>query len=76
MNIPKSQDAVRLFSDYLRVTGVATSGNVYAQPYGYGNYRYDRNYGTPDLRFTCKAGRSGRVHDVDIDRMSYYGRWR
>ena len=70
-------DNVQLRSNgRLRVTGVATSGNVYAQGYGYGNYRYDRNYGTPDLRFTCKAGRSGRVHDVDIDRMSYYGRWR
>ena len=35
-----------------------------------------RQYGTPDLRFTCNADRRGRVFDVDIDRMSYYGRWR
>lgn len=60
----------------LRVTGVATSGNMYQRGYGYGGYQYNSQYGTPDLRFTCKAGRSGRVHDVDIDRMSYYGRWR
>ena len=63
-------------SDRIRVRGVATSGNVYAQQYGYGNYQYNRSYGTPDLRFTCNADRRGRVYDVDIDRMSYYGRWR
>ena len=63
-------------SDRIRVRGVATSGNVYAQGYGYGGYQYNRSYGTPDLRFTCNADRYGRVYDVDIDRMSYYGRWR
>jgi hypothetical protein len=63
-------------SDRIRVRGVATSGNVYAQGYGYGGYQYNRQYGTPDLRFTCNADRRGRVYDVDIDRMSYYGRWR
>lgn len=70
-------DNVQLRSNgRLRVTGVATSGNVYRNQYGYGGYQYNRQYGTPDLRFTCKAGRSGRVHDVDINRMNYYGRWR
>lgn len=60
----------------LRVSGVATSGNVYSNPYGYGGYQYNRQYGTPDLRFRCSADASGRVYDVDINRMSYYGRWR
>ena len=59
-------------NDRIRVRGVATSGNVYAQGYGYGGYQYNRQYGTPDLRFTCNADRYGRVYDVDIDRMSYY----
>ena len=63
-------------TDRIRVRGVATSGNVYAQQYGYGGYQYNRSYGTPDLRFTCNADRRGRVYDVDINRMSYYGRWR
>ena len=63
-------------SSRIRVRGVATSGNVYAQGYGYGGYQYNRSYGTPDLRFTCNADLRGRVYDVDIDRMSYYGRWR
>jgi len=60
----------------LRVTGVATSGNNYSNQYGYGGYQYNRQYGTPDLRFSCKADYRGRVYDVDINRMSYYGRWR
>lgn len=63
-------------ADRIRVRGVATSGHAYAQPYGYGGYQYNRQYGTPDLRFTCNADRRGRVYDVDINRMSYYGRWR
>lgn len=70
-------DEVRVrSSNRIRVRGVATSGNVYAQPYGWGGYQYNRSYGTPDLRFKCNADRFGRVYDVDIDRMSYYGRWR
>ncbi len=52
----------------LKVTGVATSGRNYSTPYGYGQYRYNQQYGVPDLRFSCKADRSGRVYDVDIDR--------
>lgn len=60
----------------LRVTGVASSGRRYATGYGYGNYRYNSQYGTPDLRFSCQADRSGRVYDVNISRMSYYGRGR
>jgi hypothetical protein len=70
-------DEVRVrSSNRIRVRGVATSGNVYAQPYGWGGYQYNRSYGTPDLRFKCNADRFGRVYDVDIDRTSYYGRWR
>jgi hypothetical protein len=63
-------------SDRIRVRGVATSGNVYQQGYGYGGYQYNRQYGTPDLRFTCNADRRGRVYDVDINRLSHYGRYR
>ncbi len=58
----------------LKVTGVATSGRQYQQGYGYGGYQYNRSYGTPDLKFSCRADSSGRVYDVDITRMSYYGR--
>lgn len=58
----------------LRVTGVATSGFRYRNPWGYGNQAYNRNYGSPDLRFSCRADASGRVFDVDINRTSYYGR--
>lgn len=60
----------------LKVTGVATSGRRYDSGYGYGGYRHNRQYGTPDLRFSCRADRSGRVYDVNINRMSYYGRGR
>lgn len=60
----------------LKVTGVATSGRRYDSGYGYGGYRHNRQYGTPDLRFSCRADRSGQVFDVDISRMSYYGRGR
>ena len=63
-------------SNRIRVKGVATSGYQYAQPYGYGGYQYNRSYGTPDLKFTCNADRNGRVYDIDIERQSYYGRWR
>lgn len=55
----------------LKVTGVATSGRSYAQPYGYGRYGYNAQFGVPDLRFSCKADSSGRVYDVDIDRNTY-----
>ena len=60
----------------LKVTGVATSGRNYQNGYGYGGYQYNRSYGTPDLRFSCRADNSGRVYDVNISRMSYYGRGR
>ena len=60
----------------LRVTGVASSGRQYATGYGYGGIGYNRQYGTPDLRFACRADASGRVFDVNISRMSYYGRGR
>lgn len=63
-------------SSRIRVRGVATSGNVYAEQYGWGGYQHNRSYGTPDLRFTCNADLRGRVYDVDIDRMNYYGNWR
>ena len=60
----------------IRVKGVATSGYQYNQQYGYGGYQYNSQYGTPDLKFKCNADRSGRVYDVNIERQSYYGRWR
>lgn len=55
----------------LRVTGVATSGRNYSDPWGYGNQAYNRSYGVPDLRFSCRANASGRVFDVDISRLAY-----
>ena len=55
----------------LRVTGVATSGRNYDNPWGYGTYAYNRSYGVPDLRFSCRVDISGRVQDVDISRLSY-----
>ena len=53
----------------LRVTGVATSGRNYSNPFGYGSYAYNRSYGVPDLRFTCNADRWGRVANVNIRRL-------
>lgn len=56
----------------LRVKGVATSGRTYRQGWGYGGYAYNRQYGVPDLKFTCKADANGRVYDVDFDRIRNY----
>lgn len=53
----------------LRVTGVATSGRNYSNPFGFGSYAYNRSYGVPDLRFTCNADRWGRVASVNIRRL-------
>lgn len=70
-------DNVRVKSSgKIKVRGVATSGHMYAQGYGYGGYSYNRQYGTPDIKFSCNADRSGRVYDVNLNRQSYYGRWR
>lgn len=56
----------------LRVTGVATSGQGYAQQgYGYGNQGYgNQGYAAQqaDLRFTCKVNARGQVNDLDIKR--------
>ncbi|MEO6433536.1 MAG: hypothetical protein ABIO29_06130 [Sphingomicrobium sp.] len=60
----------------LRVKGVATSGRNYQNGWGYGGQAYNRQYGVPDLKFTCKADASGRVYSVDFNRISsgYRGR--
>lgn len=58
----------------LRVTGVATSGRNYNNPFGYGRYNYNRQYGVPDLRFNCRADSRGRVFDVNIDRYRFRSR--
>lgn len=50
----------------IKIVGVASSGRNYANPYGYGSYSYNRNYGVPDLKFVCNADQSGRVYDVRI----------
>lgn len=64
-------DSVRVRSNgRLRVSGVAASGRRYSTGYGYGNYRYNSQYATPDLRFSCRADRSGRVYDVNITRLN------
>jgi hypothetical protein len=55
----------------LRVTGVATTGRNYSNPWGYGNYAYNRSYGVPDLRFSCRVDVSGRVQDIDITQFAY-----
>lgn len=55
----------------LRVTGVATSGRNYDNPWGYGNYAYNRTHGVPDLRFSCRVYLGGQVRDVDISRLAY-----
>lgn len=61
----------------LRVKGVATSGRSYANPWGYGGYSYNSQYGVPDLRFSCKADSNGRVYDISFSRNtgSYYRRY-
>lgn len=55
----------------LRIKGVATSGRNYNNPFGYGRYNYNRSYGVPDLRFSCRADARGRVQNVSIDRYRY-----
>lgn len=50
----------------IKVVGVASSGRNYQNPYGYGQYAYNRNYGVPDLKFVCNADQSGRVYEVRI----------
>lgn len=54
----------------LKVTGVATSGRNYSNPWGYGSYAYNRSYGVPDLRFTCRADRGGRITSLNFSRLN------
>lgn len=74
-------------SNNLKVYGVAMTNATYGgasrygNQYGYGGYNqgYNRGYNggyaiNPDLRFNCKVDRSGRVYDVDIDRLASYNR--
>ncbi len=75
-------------SNNLKVYGVAMTNATYggASRYGNNGYGYNQGYGgynqgynggyqvNPDLRFNCKVDRSGRVYDVDIDRLASYNR--
>ena len=52
----------------IRVRGLASSGQHAYSPYAYGAYGSLAHQYQPDLSFTCRADRMGRVRDVDIDR--------
>jgi hypothetical protein len=66
----------------LRVRGVATSGMMYANPYGayggygggyggYGGYGYAQAQAPADLSFRCDVDYRGYIRDIDIDRRRY-----
>lgn len=70
----------------MRVTGVASSGQVYGTygNQGYNNQGYQNGYNgqrayqtnqTADLRFTCKVNARGQVSDLNINRnrVAYRG---
>jgi hypothetical protein len=50
------------------VRGLATSGRVAYNPYGYGAYGAVGYGYQPDLRFRCSVDYRGYVRDVDINR--------
>ena len=67
-------------SSTLRVRGVATSGMMYANPYGgyggygggYGGYGgYAQAQAPADLSFRCDVDYRGYIRDIDIDRRRY-----
>ncbi|WP_324806772.1 hypothetical protein SH584_09965 [Sphingomonas sp. LY29] len=52
----------------LRITGVATSGQIYAQPnQGYYGQRQQVQQ-VADIRFTCQVNRNGQVSNVRLNR--------
>lgn len=59
---------VRPLRSSIRVTGLATSGRMAYNPYGYGAYGAVGYAYQPDLRFRCTVDYRGYVRDVDIDR--------
>ena len=62
---------VRPRSSRVRVRGVASSGRMAYNPYGYGYYgAVAGQYAQPaaDLNFRCDVDYNGRIRDIDIDR--------
>ena len=57
-------------STRVRVRGLASSGRMAYNPYGYGYYgALGAQYaGAADLSFRCDVDYSGRVRDIDINR--------
>lgn len=57
-------------STRVRVRGLASSGRMAYNPYGYGYYgALGSQYGQPaDLSFRCDVDYTGRIRDIDIDR--------
>ena len=57
----------------LKVRGVASSGATSGYG-GYGGYGYNNGYAQADLNFSCRVDRSGRVSDVNFERINnrYY----
>jgi hypothetical protein len=57
-------------STRVRVRGLASSGRMAYNPYGYGYYgALGSNYAQPaDVSFKCDVYYSGRVRDIDINR--------
>ena len=57
-------------STRIRVRGLASSGQMAANPYGYGYYgAVGYGYSQPaDLSYRCDVDYSGRVRSIDIDR--------
>lgn len=53
---------------YIRVRGLASSGNYAYSPYGVGYYGALAYGYQPDLRFRCDIDYRGYVRDVDVDR--------
>lgn len=65
-----SVTSVRPSSTRVRVRGLATSGRMAYNPYGYGAYgALGYNYANAaDLSFRCDVDYSGRVRNVDLNR--------
>ena len=65
-----SVSSVNPSSTRIRVRGLASSGRMAYNPYGYGYYGAT-GYGyanAADLSFRCDVDYSGRVRDIDINR--------
>ena len=52
----------------IRVRGLASSGRMAYNPYGYGAYGAVGYAYQPDLNFKCDIDYRGRIRDIDITR--------